>query len=480
MSNSTTTTSYLTYGNKITFKYSTLIDYTQGLIVSLNNLIVTNYIIDNSINSIIFDTAPTGNLKIIGLNYTGSEDNNVIVSNNIKLGSDDSDLLLDAWGRQKVIHDYSMFSGLFTYDVPFKVWKQMDYDGSTNYIEQTSITAGISNQGALEFRAGLNGNKQLRSHEHFRYQSNRGHLYSTSIFLPNPNANLIRRFGLILPCNGVFIELDGSGTDFKLYFVIRNHFIETRYEFTDNMPFGYDLSKGNLFDIQFQWRGVGGYKVYFQQKLVFNTNDLGKRDKLSVENPSLPAGFEIISVDDEPIICGCVDITSEGGTSLNTKYQSFNTGTTLIKVNSEESALLAIRMPYKMNYNGDEVCYSRDAILEQITGFTKDESFTSLYIGRGVNLPNLKGLTWGTHTETLVESLVGGENSDLDDAFKLDQSNMTLVKAVRQERDFSNILLRISDNLSRIVITADTYLVVAIKPDASNKSGCDIELSEQI
>jgi len=401
------------------------------------------------------------------------------VKNKVLLGTDTPSLKADSWGRQKIIHDFSLFSGLFTYDVPVKMWKEMEWDGS-DYIEQNTFNGSSSVKGALEFRAGTDGRRQLRSHEHFRYQSNRGHLYSTSILLPNPTANLIRRFGTILPCNGVFFELNGDGTNYSVFFVVRNHFVDTKYDITSFIPAGADLSKGNLWDFQMQWRGIGDFFIYFNQELIFKTTDLGSRSQLSVENPSLPAGFEIISTDDEPIICGCVDISSEGGKDINTKYESFTTGNDLISIDSDETAILAIRMPYKTLYNGDQVCYSRDAILEQITSFVKDECVTSVYGARGINVPNLESLTWNTKNTSMIEYVIGGSGTDLNTAFLNDKDNMVNVKSVRQEKDFKLEMTNPSPNISPFIITSDTYLVIALDPDSGTKSGCSIELAEQV
>lgn len=388
----------------------------------------------------------------------------------------------DAWGRGKSVSDKSMFSGLFTYDVPYKMWKELVWDGS-EYVEQTSFTGAVSTEGALHFSSSstLNGKNELRSKEHVRYQPNRGHLYSTSVFLPQPSNRTIRRFGLILPCNGMFYELVGDGDSYTLSFVIRNHFVDTKYDITALIPTGTDLSKGNLYDIQMQWRGIGDFMCYINQKLVFSTSDLGARDLVSIENPSLPVGYECENLGDtSKVVVGCVDVTSEGGSGIQAKYESFTTGVAMPSIASAGSAVIAVRMPYKINYNGVNVCYSRDAVLSQISTFCKDEAVVSIYIARGPYLANLPGLAWEAASTGFIESIIGGDGSSLDDAFQLDKDSMTRVISVRQEKDFALRVINPSPSIAPFALTADTYIVVEFAPDASTTGGCTIEVAEQI
>jgi len=397
------------------------------------------------------------------------------------------DTTLDAWGRQKVYNDKSMLSALFTYDVPNKTQKEMHWNGIDDYIEQTSFIYATSVEGSLHLTtsATVGSRTQLRTKEHVRYQPNRGFLYSSSILLPEPTKNSIRKFGSFLPCNGVYFKLVGDGNDYKLYFVVKNHFIEDTIDITPYLPIGYDLTKGNLYDIQMQWRGIGDFKIYFNQELIYVTSELGKRDKVSVENPSLPISFEVENTGDvSTIVCGCADLTMEGGKDITAKYNSFSTGVAMIncsKNNSNGTAILAIRMPYKINYGGDNVCYSRDAILDQISTFCKDEAIVSVYIGRGVYLSNLPSLTWNSRSDEFIEYLTGGDDSDLDTAFQNDKNNMYNITAVRHEKDFALRMINPSPKKSPFSLTADTYLVVQLVPDGSSqKAGCTIEISEQI
>ena len=218
-----------------------------------------------------------------------------------------SGINLDAWKRQKVVIDRSIFHGMFTFSIPSQTWKELLDD-----VEQPAITLAQSIDGEGVFNSGaLNQSVRVSSYRFPRYEPNRGHLYSTAGFLDNPTAQGIRRFGIFYEESGCFFELRATG----LYAVLRTTIGGVT---TDNAQLidttGIDLAKGNTFDIQFQWRGVGNYIFWINLKPVYVFNNLGKLDHLSMYNPALPASYECINQGDPVSIrIGCIDITSEGG-----------------------------------------------------------------------------------------------------------------------------------------------------------------------
>lgn len=262
--------------------------------------------------------------------------------------NDTKSLRTDAWSRPKVVYDVSLFHGMFTFNIPGTTWYE-----STNDVEAFTFTNATSVDGKLVLAsAALNDRIGLRTFRCMRYEPNRGHLYSTSIFLPDPNATAERSFGIFTPDAGVFFRL----RDGVLYGVTRTtiNSVTTDVEEVITVPSGIDLSKGNLFDIQFQWRGVGEYFFYINQQLVYVNPMLGTRTELSIFNPSLPVAYEVINQGSAAEIhCGCVDVTSEGGEGDGKTYGSISISTDSGAVNlanTVNAPLLAIRN--KRNYGG--------------------------------------------------------------------------------------------------------------------------------
>jgi len=231
-----------------------------------------------------------------------------------------NELGYDAWGRAKAIKDNSLFHGMFSYNVPVLTWYE-----TINGVVSTTITNCTSVDGALNIVAGstLNDDTYLRSYRNPRYEPNRGALYSTAGWITNPTALMTREWGTFTAESGVFFRLKSGGT---LVGVLRTTTsgggtVDTEYTLT--IPVGVDLSKGNIFDIQYQWRGVGNYKFFINLIEVGNTETLGTLTQLSIFNPALPVAWNSINLgDNDAMNFGCVDVTSEGGKDNGKTYGS--------------------------------------------------------------------------------------------------------------------------------------------------------------
>lgn len=137
-----------------------------------------------------------------------------------------SEISLDAWGRQKVYYDHSLFNSIFTYNVPNRNWEEVAVDAADGYtiLTGTGVRA-TSEDGALKITSGTVADEgtALLSKRHPRYQPNRGHLYSTAGWFPNPTADGFRKWGLMCGClsdsrrTGVYFELEGNGSSSSLY-----------------------------------------------------------------------------------------------------------------------------------------------------------------------------------------------------------------------------------------------------------------------
>ena len=236
--------------------------------------------------------------------------------------SDNKSYNTDAWFRNKAVTDISLLNGMFTFNVPADKWYEMIDD-----VEQPAFVSATSVDGALVMDSGaLNEKRQLRTFRHPRYQPNRGHLYSTAGKMPSIGLLGERSWGLFTSEAGVGFRLRAG----VLYAFIRTTIggVTTEEFEIINLPAGVDLSKGNVFDIQFQWRGVGSYFFYVNLQKVASFDFLGTLDDLSIFNPALPVAFECINQGDAVTMqFGCVDVTSEGGDSTGDSYGSITTET---------------------------------------------------------------------------------------------------------------------------------------------------------
>lgn len=229
----------------------------------------------------------------------------------------EGDLTVDAWGSQKVSMPYSIFHGMWTFDIPQSMWF-MYHNGTQVYTSTNIISSG---GGAVVTANAATPSVTLESRATPRYQPNRGHLFSTAVWMPNKTNNGIREFGLRTTENGVFFRLKADGL---LYAVLKSRGVETYESVIDTSKItGFDVQKGNVYDIQYQWRGVGNYKFFINLKLVHTIANLGTLTALSMQDPALPISYKATrTTQDVAINAGCADITSENGNDDRLQYAS--------------------------------------------------------------------------------------------------------------------------------------------------------------
>ena len=318
-----------------------------------------------------------------------------------------SGINLDAWGRQKLVLDNSLFHGLFTFSIPQQIWRELIDD-----IEQPSIVNAVSTDGEGVFNsAALNQKVRVSSYRFPRYEPNRGHLYSTAGFLPNPTASGQRSFGIFYEESGVFFRLKSDG----LYAVVRSTVsgVTTDNEQLINTT-GIDLEKGNVYDIQFQWRGVGNYVFYINLKPVYVFNNLGKLDNLSMYNPALPASFECINQGDAVSIrIGCVDITSEGGKNNGKTYGSIappsNTRTISIPgPNQYNTPVLVVHNKLTVG----AAINTRDVLALLASAYSSERSIITVYQTRDDTAITLNSQTYTDYGDGRLEYVTYDLNAD--------------------------------------------------------------------
>ena len=400
-----------------------------------------------------------------------------------------NDLGYDAWGRPKTINDFTLFNALWTYSVPNRMWVEY-IDIGAGYIEQSQIDNIFvkSVNGHLSVSASAGSDVFLVSKRHPRYQANKGLLYSSAEILPTPTVTGTREWGLMNTESGLFFRLVGNGTTQILYFVVRTTVggitTDTQTDITSDVTAlipTFDISKGHVYDIQAQWRGVGDIAVYVDLVKVKVIDFLGLLEDLSVNNPALHVGFGVHSVGATTIeiIAGCVDVSSEGGHRANKIYSSISTGTTLLSTTNAGVAILAVKLPISVDYNGNIIRYTRDMILTEMSTFCKDEAFRSVYVARLVNTPNLDGITWATASDSLwnYTTNTGGA---LDTAFQLDKASMQNIYSTRNEKDFSSSHSNPDPENADFYLTGGDIIVVELKSDGNSTGGCTLEFAEEL
>lgn len=385
----------------------------------------------------------------------------------------DGELTMDAWGRAKVINDFSLIHGLFTYDIPYQIWVLQENGTELLDISASTRTSSINGELVLKSGGTLNDVSQLHTKRHPRYQPNRGHLWSASIFLPGKTLLGERNFGLFNDENGVFFRLKSDG---KLYAVLKSNNVETIEEEIKHLPETFDAEKGNTYDIQMQWRGVGD--IYFfvgdpatgRSKLVHSFNLLGTQDAIIIANPALSASFEAINNGNEVTIkCGCVDVTSEGGNQVREQFATHQSN----EVAVTDDVIFGLRVPLLFNGKTN----TRDLRRARLSVSSDKKGTFSIYAGRNPTALTINVGAWVAHNGGNVEVFtpVLSTDSSLDRA-KVNLIIKRSIQAGTNEYVTNPEPLHIDAFLS----AGDYFFVTGTGSGASAVMSCTFEWGEEI
>jgi len=255
-------------------------------------------------------------------------------------------LTTDAWGTQKVVQDFSLFHGMFTFDIPPSMWI-IEENGTE--VANAASTRATSISGHINVTSGATAldTCHVASRRHPRYQPDRGLKWAASIGFKGANLDGVLKAGLITEEeDGAYFKTIGDGF---LYACILSNGVETHAE-KITFPFDIDITLGNIYDIRLQWRGAGAIEFFAGNpatsllELVHKISFLNTLDQAaSIRNPALSASFQANNNTQEVSLwCGCVDITSEGGNIPREQYGEHSDNNPSI---GSGTAVFALRNP---------------------------------------------------------------------------------------------------------------------------------------
>lgn len=372
-------------------------------------------------------------------------------------------LSYDAWGRNKVVLDYSLFHGIFTYSVDRNMF--VTYDNGVEQLAGSSRATSVDGAGTFKSGPTIGDTLYVKSRRHPRYQPNKWHLYSSSVFVPNPEQIAERNYGLFNVENGAFFRV----RDGKLYAVVRSTTaVGGTVEDEELIDTNVDLSKGNVYDIQMQWRGVGDFTFFINLIPVITFDYLGKLDTLSIANPAIPIGFESKNTSGAEctIRCGCVDISSEGGRAESGQYRAITSSE--VALDSTEKALVLFYIP--KTFGGR--LNTRDCILTQISGYTDTPALMRVYYTRDSSV--FTGSTLSSSGSGLQQQALNG-----DIVASLASSSLFKIKEIRVPAN-GNVEVTNPDENSPFYLSAGDYILVSMQAKNNTLGGVNIVYSEEI
>lgn len=388
----------------------------------------------------------------------------------------ESEIAKTAFNIPKVSQDVSIFSSKFTFDVSARVWEELDFTITDlskyvfSVVYPTQFTLAESNNQILNLSSGTVANKGsgIRSKKHSIYQPGRGIVISTSVFCSDPEKNGIRNWGVSIVGSCIRFQIDGDGTNWELYALRKNRGeIESQEPLMQYLPDDFDISKPHLYQIQFS--SIGDIRYFVDGNLIFTEENVNNIDNQTIPDVSLPIVLESLTKDGTELFLNVhsVDVSSEGGMVENKLFGAIST-VDLVNASTTGTAVLALRVPRFVDYNGVQTYYSSGAVVNKITSFCRDESKMTIIYFRDTQAPNLSAMTWDSVTDSRLLRKSGGTGSELDDAYQLDKANGALVANEWSDLDSKDEIVSLDPNAQGLLNPGD-ILIVEITPMGGNK-----------
>lgn len=263
---------------------------------------------------------------------------------------------VDAFGRFRTSQPFTIFDGKFVETDGSLFWDTALVGGGAATWTSAESTYTLTNGTA----SGDSVTRQTK--EYFNYQPGKSQLIMMTGVMGAIKANVRQRIGYFDNNNGLFFEEDGT----NLKVVRRTNTSGSPVDNTVNQaswnidpmngsgPSGItiDMSKTQIFVIDFEWLGVGRVRMGFVVNgIIYYCHQFLNANSLTLvymARPSLPCRYEMtntgVAASGTSMKQICSTVISEGGFNMPGVVRAVDTGSTAITVSSTLIPLLSIRL----------------------------------------------------------------------------------------------------------------------------------------
>jgi hypothetical protein len=278
----------------------------------------------------------------------------------VTLDADTNATSFDLFGRQRVGSPNTLFSTAFLYDKQPLLWDELLATSGTSTFNANHASIDLAVTTAAGSRV-VRQSKEYCIYEPGRVQQ----LYATA-FMGTPKANCVQRIGLFDDNNGVFFEQNGTTLNVVTRSDVTGSIVDTpvaqsvwnldKLNGTGSSGVTIDVTKTNLFVIEFQWLGVGTVRfgIYVGGKIVY-CNQIFHANLFStvyMRRGSLPVRYEIVNTGTTSgattLSQICCAVQSEAGYTPVGVKRNVDSGITS-KTFSDRQSVISIRL--KSAYN---------------------------------------------------------------------------------------------------------------------------------
>jgi hypothetical protein len=293
---------------------------------------------------------------------------------------------LDAFDRLRVSNPFTLFDSSYLYKDNGKFDTSITGSGFTGCATGTSIVT-------LNIDALANTNVIRQSYKVFPYQPGKSLLVMNSFVMDTPKTNLVQRVGYFNSQNGVYFECDGTGYNMVLRSCPTGTSIQERRIYQSNWNIDtltgegesgiiLDVTKSQLFIIDFEWLGVGSIRTGFAFNGVITYahtfNNANFINSTYMQTATLPISYQIFNTGatsgSSTLKQICSTVLSEGGyqakdgqrytgPGLNLTLKTIAQAPTItaiasIRIKSERPSAIVIPSDVNINVNTtDTICY---------------------------------------------------------------------------------------------------------------------------
>jgi hypothetical protein len=174
---------------------------------------------------------------------------------------------VDAFGRYRVSEPFTLFDSKQLYDSQELFWATKNVNGAT--ISHSSSRASTTM--TVTTSSGSRSIRQTRRRNF--YQPGKSLLCLMTFGMDGCQDGVVKRIGYFDDTNGVFLEHSGTNVNFVIRSSVSGEVVENRVsqsnwngdslDGTGPSGFTLDLTKVQIFAMDFQWLGVGRVRVGF-------------------------------------------------------------------------------------------------------------------------------------------------------------------------------------------------------------------------
>lgn len=261
---------------------------------------------------------------------------------------------LDAFGRLRSSLPQTMFDSHFVYDTEDLFWEEI-----------TSGSGAVTHQSAVSAQrlsvSGTDGDSAvLQTHQYWSYQAGRSQEILLTGVMGAAEANQVKRIGYFDGLNGIFFEHNGTDLGVVLRTNTSGSPVDTRVSQADwNLDpldgtgpsyYNLDITKTQIFYIDFQWLGVGrvrmGFGIDGMVVPVHEFLNANYKTAVYMQQAALPLRYEITNTGTSSassLDAICSTVIREGGASDRQGLRQIaSNGATAISVTTRRP-ILSIR-----------------------------------------------------------------------------------------------------------------------------------------